>query len=210
MNTRAFVANPSLVWLALMMIGYCVGYLYTGGLSKHERRKILFRTGCILVVLFVVCRMINLYGDPQPWITQPDPLFTVLSFLDTTKNSPSLLYILMTIGPVIILLAAAEGHFFLKSKITVFGRVPLFYYIIHIYFIHLCALLVVIVFHGQSPDDLVFGYSDKTFGGIPKGSGGSLGLVYGFWILTILALYPLCKWYSDYKRKHKYMWLSYF
>jgi uncharacterized membrane protein len=210
-NTRVFVANPSLGWLALMMIGYCVGHLYTGDPSSHERRKILYRTGFILVVLFIVCRMINLYGDPQPWIIQSDPLFTVLSFLKTTKNPPSLLYILMTMGPALILLAAAEeGHFFLKSKIIVFGRVALFYYIIHIYFIHLCALLLVIVVHGQSPDDLVFGYSGKTFGGIPKESGGSLCLVYGFWLLTILALYPLCKWYSDYKRKFKYMWLRYF
>ena len=150
-----------------------------------------------------------MYGDLRHWSVQATPVFTFLSFLNTTKYPPSLLYILMTLGPALIFLALTEKPLHSMGKIiSVYGRVPFFYYVLHIYLIHLAAMLAASL--------TGFSWSDMILNGFPgnipslRGYGFPLWAVYIIWLILIIALYPLCKWYDKYKRSHKQnWWLSY-
>jgi uncharacterized membrane protein len=192
-----------------MALGYCFGSFYTLSMSPEKRRKLLIRLGAIGILLFIVLRWSNLYGDPIPWSAQPSSVFTFLSFLNTNKYPPSLLYLLMTLAPAMLFLAFTEQVASnLSGALIVIGRVPLFFYIVHIYVVHLFALAAAVL-TGHPASHMVF---DRwiTSSIELKGYGFSIGVVYFVWILVIVVLYPLCKRYEQYKRNNKdKVWLSY-
>jgi uncharacterized membrane protein len=201
------IQYPFLPWLGLMILGYATGRLYLPGFSQGRRKKILRVTGLVAILLFVFIRLINQYGDMHSWAIQKTPVFTLLDFIKTTKYPPSLLYILMTIGPALIILSLVENvHGSLSRKITVFGKVPFFYYIIHVFLIHVIAWLAFFA-TGHSWNDLDFTHFRD--GSLPYGSGHPLWFVYAAWIAVIVILYFPCRWYAHYKATHKKWWLSY-
>ncbi|AYB34998.1 DUF1624 domain-containing protein [Chryseolinea soli] len=202
------VPYPMLPWLGIMLTGYGMGMWYTKGYDAGKRRTWLVRSGLIALALFVVLRFINIYGDPAPWSVQKNALYTVMSFLNTTKYPVSLLFTLMILGNTLLLLAALER---LKgeqgSSFLVYGRVPLFYFIVHFYLIHVCALLYRIG-NGTPFASIDFHFA-KGFGGVTAGSGVTLFWVYVVWAGIVLVLFPVCTWYNRYKSTHKDWWLSY-
>jgi len=204
---RAFIVDyPVLPWIGVIALGYCFGSLYKADVDVETRRKRLLILGVAAVLLFIFLRVLNNYGDPHPWSDQKSSAFTFLSFLKVTKYPPSLQFILMTLGPALLFLAVAEK--FLKGfgkAIIHIGRVPLFFYLAHIYLIHLLALFAA-KFSGYDWIDMV---SEKPLLPVVNGYGFSLGIVYVVWIIVVLMLYPLCKWYDGYKSSHKKWWLSY-
>ncbi|NII26789.1 DUF1624 domain-containing protein [Pseudoflavitalea sp. X16] len=206
------VGYPIIPWVGVMALGYCMGSIYTKNYPAEKRRKLLMTLGFTLVALFIIVRAINVYGDGRPWSPQSSSLFTVLSFLNTVKYPPSLLYLLMTIGPALLFLAWMERTpGWLGQKVAVFGRVPLFYYILHLYLLHLLAMFAT-VFSGHQWSDMVLDYALWTGRSSAQleGYGFSLGITYLVWIGVVILLYPLCKWYDQYKRTHKdQWWLSY-
>lgn len=202
------ISYPLLPWLAIMMGGYCIGAIYSGANDQSQRSKRLFQIGSILILLFFILRIINLYGD-TPWATQERSLYTLLSFFNITKYPVSLLFALLTIGIVLIALSLLERTRLLFSDVwIVFGRVPLFYFIVHFFLIHIVALAVSMVRANRSFSEVDFHF-DKSFGGIVPGEGVSLLWVYLIWIAVVLVMYPLCRAYDRYKRSHNYKWLSY-
>jgi uncharacterized membrane protein len=188
-------------WLGIMLLGYSAGRLYKGSFDL-QRRKILYGLGFMSFVLFVLIRLINGYGDPAPWSVQRNFLFTAMSFFNVTKYPVSLQFTLLTLGPVMVLLAALEGAETKITKIlTRFGRVPLFYFIVHFYVIHITALILLMLKTGKSFAQIDFHFA-KSFGGITSEGGYSLPWVYVAWIVLVVSLYPLCKIYERYKSTH--------
>ncbi|MGB5205929.1 hypothetical protein [Eudoraea sp.] len=165
--------------------------------------------GIGITLAFFVLRFINIYGDPYAWSIQKSFVFTVMSFLNVTKYPPSLMYLLITLGPSIIFLALAEkwkGLFF--DKLITIGRVPMFFYIIHIYIIHLLALIAAVL-TGFKASDMVIDFWVNEQPEL-QGYGFSLWVVYLVWILLIIALYPVCSWFNKYKSNNRdKWWLSY-
>jgi len=208
-NTGLFVGYPIIPWIGIMATGYCFGTLYAPGYDAAQRKRTLIYLGAGATALFIIVRGINLYGDPSHWSAQKDPLFSFLSFLNTSKYPPSLLYTLMTLGPSFLFLAFAEGPLnWLTKKLVVVGRVPMFFYILHIVFIHLLAVFAAVL-TGYKASDMVLS-TWVTDSPQLKGYGFSLLAVYLLWIAVVIALYPLCKWYDAYKRSHREkQWLSY-
>lgn len=204
-----FVGYPLVPWLGVMMLGYCFGVFYRSTYDDATRRKILIYLGSASILLFVVIRLINAYGDPHPWSVQPNPVFTILSFLNVSKYPPSLLYVLMTLGPAILFLAVSEKYFgALSEKIKVLGRVPMFYYLLHLYLIHSLAVLAAVL-TGYDASDMVFN-TWVTNSPELTGYGFSLWVVYVIWIGVVVILYPLCNWYDSYKTAQRgQWWLSY-
>ncbi|MBS1599902.1 MAG: DUF1624 domain-containing protein [Bacteroidetes bacterium] len=200
---------PFLPWLGLMILGYCIGKLYLPQTQQAYRRKFLFGSGAAAIVLFIIFRTWNLYGEMHNWTQQKTGIFTLLDFVKTTKYPPSLLFMLMTIGPALITLSFAEnitGTGWFSSKILVFGKVPFFYYILHVPLIHIIAWILFFA-GGHHWSDLDF--SHHRDGSMPYGSGHSLFVVYLVWISVIIILYFPCRWYAKYKATHKNWWLSY-
>jgi len=197
-----FPLYPLIPWIGVMAAGYAFGaiMLYEPG----RRVKTLFRLGVGLTVGFIVIRALNVYGDLVPWTAQKDGLFTFFSFLNTTKYPPSLDYLLMTLGPSILALALLEkgagkvGQFFI-----VYGRVPMFYYIVHLYLVHAVTVIAgAVQGYGFSPFfDLWLGF--------PQAYGYGLPVVYVVWCVVVLALYPACRWYGKLKQTRKSVWMSY-
>jgi uncharacterized membrane protein len=205
-----FVNYPLIPWLGLMILGYCFGKLYSRDFPSEERSRILLYTGISLIMGFIILRYFDFYGDPHKWSVQNSAGFTIISFLNVTKYPMSLLYTMMTLGPAILLLRLMEGkEIQFLNPVKVFGRVPLFYYILHFYLIHFAALIVMMQKNKLSFSDLSFAASNTTLGGIIAGKGYSLPWVYVAWILVVLTLYPLCNAYNKYKSTHKQWWLSY-
>lgn len=202
-------AYPVLPWIGLMFLGYVFGVLYKKGFETEKRKKYLLLIGGISIILFFILRFFNIYGDMSPWSVMDNFSYSLLSFLNTTKYPPSLLFILMTIGPSLIFLYFAEN---IKNKLSkpliVIGRVPLFYYVIHLYVIHLLGIIGIII-AGQSWTDMILtGKSFMTQSLISYGY--NLQIVYLVWIAVVLALYPLCKKYHEYKMNNRSKWwLSY-
>lgn len=203
------VTYPVIPWIGLMAIGYCLGTVYSPGFDSRRRKKILALSGSVAFGLFILLRFINEYGDMQHWSVQKSIAFSFLSFLNTTKYPPSLLYILMTIGPALLFLAFMEKqNNRLEKALIHFGRVPMFYYILHLYLLHLLALIAAQLsgYGWQSMILVRRTWIDPQL----KGYGFTLAATYGVWILVVLLLYPLCKWYDGYKTTHKEKWwLSY-
>jgi uncharacterized membrane protein len=201
------VSYPFLPWLGVMILGYSVGKLYLPGIQPAFRKKILRFAGISAILLFITIRLINHYGDLHPWAIQKTQIFTILDFIKTTKYPPSLLFILMTIGPALIFLSLAENiHDRFSRKIIVFGKVPFFYYVLHIFLIHSIAWMAFFA-TGHSWNELDFTHFRD--GSLPYGSGHPLWFVYIAWVAVIIILYFPCRWYSRYKATHKHWWLSY-
>ena len=195
-------------WLGVMMLGYCFGKLYQVTADPAWRRKMLLLIGSALVLLFIAIRLLKGYGDPAPMSVQSrGSVFTFLSFLNVNKYPPSLAFLSMTIGPAMIMLALLEKA---QNRITrfflVYGRVPLFYYILHFYIIHTVAVVVFFAQHFTVND---IETANNPFWFKPSGFGFGLLGVYAVWLFVFLVLYPLCKWYDRYKSTHQYWWLSY-
>jgi uncharacterized membrane protein len=202
------IMYPFLPWAGLMMAGYCFGKLFQS-YEGAKRRMVLTWTGIGIIAFFIILRATNMYGNPESWSQQKNLGYTVLSFIDTHKYPPSLLYMCMTIGPAIIFLAWMDGiRNRLTNFITVYGRVPFLYYVLHFYLIHLLAM----VFFALRGHSISSGWSNPPQNA-PKfvipGDGYSLLTVYGIWLMVVLMLYPVCKWFSEYKKTHRQWWLGY-
>jgi uncharacterized membrane protein len=203
-----FVAYPLIPWVGVTAVGYGLGQIYTW--EPARRRTFLLRLGIVLTIGFVVLRAINIYGDPSRWATQRTSIYTVLSFLNTTKYPPSLLFLLLTLGPALLLLRAVDAHTprLLRPALLI-GKVPMFYYLLHFFFIHLLAVIICFARYGhihwmfESPD---LAHYPVT---APPGWGLTLPLVYLIWAFVVLAMYPLCRWYAAVKQRSNNPWLSY-
>jgi uncharacterized membrane protein len=210
-NVKMFVAYPLIPWVGVMAAGYALGVVYSW--NAERRRKFLLRLGLALTTLFVLIRAANFYGDPQAWETQPSPVFTVLSFLNTTKYPASLLFLLMTLGPATLILARAdkindsrEGGFWIRIFIT-FGRVPLFYFILQMFVAHGSGLLLSLL-TGKSVRYLFLNFPASSTDA-PPGAGFDLWVVYATWLAGLLLLYPLCLWYGKIKLRRRGFPFSY-
>jgi uncharacterized membrane protein len=194
-------------WTGVMLLGYVFGSLYKSSVGAVQRKKTLLIAGFCLIGLFILLRLPNSYGDPAPWLAQRNWVHTLLSFLNVSKYPPSLLYLCMTLGPAIIVLALTENLQNRLTKIfTVYGNVPFFYYVLHFYLIH---IITVILFFasGYSTSQIIDKNSPFLFR--PINFGFSLGIVYLLWLFVIVVLYFPCRWYSKYKQTHRQWWLSY-
>jgi uncharacterized membrane protein len=230
----AFILYPLIPWVGVMAAGYALGVVYSWDAAR--RKSLLLTLGIIATVLFVAVRASNYYGDPVRWSTedafvefqkarvesgpqppgrtfqQPEmtePAFSIVSFLNTTKYPPSLIFLLMTLGPGLIVLGLADdvsGEPFWQRIPIVFGRVPMFYYLLQWAWAHGFAVLLSLLagkeigyyFNALSPDLK-----------LPEDNGFSLPVVYLVWILGLVAIYPLCYWYGNLKRRKKHWLLSY-
>jgi uncharacterized membrane protein len=203
---RIVVVYPLIPWLGLMMLGYVFATLYLPDIKKTKRRNVLTALGAGCMLLFVLLRFGNIYGEPENWEVQKTTTFTFLSFINTTKYPPSLLYLLMTIGPSLLFLAFAENlkGWWVRATV-IFGRVPFFYYIVHIYLLHIIAGILFFA-SGHTLADLNFPGNTVT---IPPDFGFHLWQVYIIWMVALALLYFPCKWYNNYKSTHNYWWLSY-
>ena len=196
---------PFLPWTGLMMLGYCAGKIFSN-VEAERRKKILLFTGIGALVFFAALRATNLYGDPSHWSKQKDGVYTFLSFMNVTKYPPSLLYICATIGCGLIFLALVKNTSSRLSKIIiVYGRVPFFYYVLHFYLLHIIEIICYLS-RNHSLAEGVKGVPGIPFKFAVSGEGYSLWVVYGIWATVVIALYPLCKWYDNYKTNHKEKW----
>lgn len=197
-------------WVAVMSLGYCFGSFYDKTYDPLKRKKLFNIIGITAIISFVILRGINIYGNLLPWKDYGNLGQTIFSFFNLSKYPPSLDFLLVTLGGAFLFLANSEK---LKGRVvnffSVFGRVPFFFYIIHIYLIHFLALIVA-EFTG-------FGWQKMILPALPfrveelKGFGFNLVVVYLIWILIIAMLYPLCKKFDTYKQNNKdKWWLSYF
>ena len=209
-NRRSIVlvAYVLIPWVGVTALGYVLGRAYRWGVER--RRALLLGLGIGLSIGFVVLRFANVYGDPVAWSWQESPLWTLMSFLNATKYPPSLLFLLMTLGPALLLLCVFEnGASRLLSPALIIGKVPLFFYILHFFLIHLLAVAASYLRYGdaaglfQSPDLAHYPFTQ------PPGWPAPLPVVYLLWALVVLALYPLCRWYAGVKRRRRAWWLSY-
>ena len=203
------VAYALVPWIGVTAVGYALGQIYRW--PSARRKSFLLPLGLGLSAGFVILRAINIYGDPQRWSTQRSAAFTVLSFLNTTKYPPSLLYLLMTLGPALLFLWAvdAETPRWLRPALTV-GKVPMFYYLLHIPLIHLLAIAVCYARYGH----VYWMFESRTLGQFPftppPGWGYPLPIVYLMWAIVVVTLYPLCRWFAALKERRSDAWLSYF
>jgi uncharacterized membrane protein len=204
-----FVSYVLIPWVGVTAVGYGLGRIYSW--PAERRKALLLPLGVGLILAFTILRAMNAYGDPLRWSRQRSAAFTVLSFLNTTKYPPSLLYLLMTLGPALVFLWAVDAGTprWLQPALTV-GKVPMFYYLLHVPLIHLIAVAVCYARYGQvhwmfeSPTPRQFPITP------PPGWGYSLPIVYLIWACVVLALYPLCRWFAGLKQRLSDAWLSYF
>jgi uncharacterized membrane protein len=203
-----FVSYPLIPWIGVTAVGFALGRVYDR--APERRRAFLLGTGAALSAAFVVLRAINIYGDPSRWTAQHSSTATLLSFLNTTKYPPSLLFLLMTLGPALLALAAADrGTPRVLRPAVIFGRVPMFYFVLHLPLIHLVAIVVAwaryheVHWMFESPDLAHYPFTP------PPGWGYSLPVVYAVWIGVVLALYPACRWFAGLKQRRRDAWLSY-
>jgi uncharacterized membrane protein len=198
---------PLIPWIGVLTAGYAFGAFYQ--LEAERRRRILFKLGAALLVGFVLLRSLNLYGDPSRWEIQKNAIFTVLSFLNVSKYPPSLLFLLLTLGAAIFALPWFEriekGR--LSGVFITFGRVPLFFYFGQWVAVHILATLA--GYLAGQPISWLFVSPLNRPSPNPGNLGFSLWVVYVFWFLGLLLLYPLCRWFAEVKRRRKDWWLSY-
>jgi uncharacterized membrane protein len=206
-NRGFLLAYALLPWAGVMMIGYVFGSMYTKTYDAVKRRKTLLYSGLSLLVLFLVLRSIDQYGDPSHWAAQKTPVLTVISFLNVTKYPPSLLYLSMTLGVAMTVLSLTEG---VKNKFTAilitYGNVPFFYYLCHWYLIRIFSVVLFFI-QGFKTSDIVNPKQPILF--LPDSMGFNLFGVYVVWFCVVAILYLPCRWYSNYKKTHAQWWLSY-
>jgi uncharacterized membrane protein len=212
---KFFVGYPLIPWIGVMAAGYAIGVL----LERPDRQKWTFGLGVALTLAFFALRTLNLYGNGNaslaspsagPWKLQPTLTLSTIAFFNTLKYPPSLDYLLMTHGPALILLACLDGvtaERGLGRVLLVFGRVPLFYYIVHIFLIHALAIIVGLLFH--QPVSWLW-HGSFVLQNSPAGYGHGLPFVYLLWLIVLLILYLPCKSYTEFKSRHRdWAWLSY-
>jgi uncharacterized membrane protein len=206
-----FVPYALIPWVGVTAAGYGLGQIYGNSWPSTRRKTFLLTLGIGLTAGFFILRAVNLYGDPRPWASQKSAAFTVLSFLNTTKYPPSLLFLLMTLGPALLFLWAVDAKTprWLRPALTI-GKVPMFYYLLHIPLIHLIAIAVCYARYGQ----VHWMFESPTIGQFPftppPGWGFSLPIIYLVWACVVLMLYPLCRWFAGLKQRRNDAWLSYF
>jgi uncharacterized membrane protein len=199
---HAFVAYPLVPWIAVMSLGYSIGSLFD--LERERRKQWFVYFGAASLTVFVLLRTTNVYGDPADWSLQSTTVRTLLSFVDVHKYPPSLQYLLLTLGAALLLLAGLESaRGKLIEVLRTFGRVPLFFYVLHIALAHLAAGIIA----------LAMGFGTALLGGdfmqVPQQWGFGLPVVYLAWLLVVATLYPACRWFAAVKRRRDYWWLSY-
>jgi uncharacterized membrane protein len=200
-------AYPLLPWIGVMLVGFGSSAVFE--LEPPRRDLLLRRVGLAMTAAFVVIRSLDVYGDPNHWQAQPAGIAaTVMDFLNTTKYPPSLLFLLMTLGPAAIVCSYADRITVgplatIKRTLVMFGRVPFAFYVAHFYLAHTIALVV----------GVIQGYAPRQFATVflffPHGYGVPLWGVYALWALVIAILYPFCRWVADVKRRRRDWWLSY-
>lgn len=200
---------PIIPWVGVMAVGFGFGDLALR--EAGRRRRISIGAGLTAVALFVVLRAANVYGDPRPWAVQADWPLSVMSFVNCNKYPPSLLYLLMTLGPALCFLALADRlPLAVGNALTVFGRVPLFYYLLHLPLLHGAAVGLAYLRFGRAGWLLQDSMARRDAAhALPVGFGYELWVVYLVWVLAVAALYPLCRWYGGVKRRRRYAVLSY-
>ena len=203
-----FASYPLIPWIGVTAAGFGLGRIYDW--APERRRRFLLRAGVLVSAAFVVLRGLNVYGDSSRWRHQASTAATVLSFLNTTKYPPSLLFLLMTLGPALLALRAVDGGTpaWLRPAL-VLGKVPMFYYVLHFPLLHLLAVAVAYArYHEahwmfESPDLAHYPFS------APPGWGYPLPVVYAIWIAVVMALYPACRWFAGVKQRRGDAWLGY-
>jgi len=200
---------PIIPWVGVMGLGYGFGPLFDRSVAPSDRKRLFIRIGIGSVLVFLALRLTNLYGDPQPFSSYPAYPGTIISLFNPSKYPPSLQYLLMTLGGSWVFLAFAERW---KGKVvdffSTFGRVPFFYYILHLYLIHLLAMAAA-EWSGWGWQKMIL-TTFISFDESLRGYGFSLWITYAAWIAVILILYPACRWFDRYKQAHKEKWwLSY-
>ena len=201
-------AYPLVPWIFVMAAGFCFGPVVS--LPPPQRRQWMVRAGVALTAAFIVIRGLNVYGDPVRWSSQ-FPGMTLLSFLRCTKYPPSLDFLLMTLGPAMLLMAWFERYTWSKTNpLIVFGRVPLFYFLVHFYVAHALTIPFALLRYGRA-EFLVnplpsMGGPAKLF---PADFGYALWVVYAVWIGVVAMMYPLCLWFARLKERKRAWWLSY-
>jgi uncharacterized membrane protein len=203
-----FASYPLIPWIGVTAAGFALATIYDW--DQARRRRCLMFAGAAATVAFAVLRAVNVYGDPSRWKHQAATVTTVLSFLNTTKYPPSLLFLLMTLGPALLMLRAVDDRTpgWLRPAL-VYGKVPMFYYVLHFALIHVLAVVVCYARYGdahwmfESPDLAHYPFSP------PPGWGYSLPIVYAIWIGVVVSLYPACRWFAGVKARRRDAWLSY-
>ena len=194
---------PLVPWIGVMLLGYGTAGVFER--DSAERDSILIRAGLAMIVAFILLRASGLYGDPNPWQFQEAGLLaTALDFMNVTKYPPSLLFLLITLGPMALLCASADQMSgWLKDTLVMFGRVPFAFYIAHWYLIRLGSMALA-TYQGFEPEQMI-----TFFFFFPRDYGLSLPWVYLIWLLVLVILYPFCKWFAGVKTRRKDWWLSY-
>lgn len=207
-TSGVFVAYPLIPWIGVMAAGYAFGTLYAQ--ERDQRRKWLMLLGVTMTLLFVVIRLTNAYGDPSAWAAQDTSGFTFLSFVNTTKYPPSLLFLLMTLGPAMLALALTDridGKAIWERICITFGRVPMFFYILQWFTAHLAGVLL----SWLAGKDISYFFGNPMASGQPPpaDAGFPLWVVYAAWAVGLVILYPFCAWWGGLKRRNKHWALSY-
>ena len=192
---------PLIPWIGVMACGYIFGAIFQS--NQGVRKAVLIRIGIFAILLFFLLRIINLYGDPHVWSVQKNPLFTIFSFVNAEKYPPSLIFLLMTLGPVLLALGLLDRQFGKVGKFFItYGRVPLFYYLLHLPLLRIIVIIVALSKYGAGVLSLK---TDEA----PPGWGFNLPIIYLIWIGVIIILYPACRWFSEVKKRKQGAWLSY-
>ena len=205
-NFTFMTTYPIIPWLGIMLAGFGAGTLFD--FPSEKRKKLFLQIGFGALAVFILIRTFNIYGDPSPWSFQKDGVFSFLSFINASKYPPSLVYTLMTLGIMFLFLSVFD---MMQNKViefvSIYGKVPLFYYLIHWFVIH---AMTITVFLAQGYHFSDFQFTGFGFGRPQNGGGLNLAGTYGAWLTIVVLLYPLCKWYADYKLNHKEKtWLRY-
>lgn len=203
-----YVSYPLVPWPGVMALGYVLGAYFVGDQAHMSRNLIV--AGALMTLAFGLLRYINAYGDANLWQAQGHSVATVIDFFNTTKYPPSLHYLLMTLGPAALLLGLLERitakrglMSIARNALATIGRVPFFFYVVHLYVIHAAALLLGI-FQG-----IPIAQTAVVFAFYPEQFGVGLAMVYFFWVCVVLAFYPACRWFAGVKARRKDWWLSY-
>jgi len=209
LNPLVVVGYPLIPWIGVIGLGFCAGRIYR--LPEDQRRRVLLWLGVALTGAFVVLRLWNIYGDPRPWSPQPRPGFSVLSFLNATKYPVSLQFLLMTIGPALIFLSWVDrARPTDRNPLIVFGRTPLFYFVVHLLVIHLVSIGLIWLRYGAAPFlwtlPPTLGTARTAF---PPDYGYNLGVTYLITASIVAMMYPMCLWLMRLKAQGKRSWLSY-
>lgn len=210
-GTVAIVGYPLVPWVAVMALGFALGPLFAR--RSEARQRTLLAGGLGAVLAFVALRGLASYGDPVRWVQMHSAAYTAMAFINTTKYPPSLAFLLMTLGPGLLLLAWFERlHLAPTHPLVVLGRVPLFYFVAHFYAAHATAALLALVRYGSAAWSFIF-HPVPTMGGpaalYPRDFGYDLWVIYLAWAGIVVALYPACRWFAGVKARRRDWWLRY-